>query len=64
MSLPMREGIMAKSVIIRVRVEPEIKAAAEAVLSRLGLSVNVAVKIFLHQIVLRNDLPFEIKNAE
>ena len=64
MSLLTREGIMAKSVIIRVRVEPEIKAAAEAVLSRLGLSVNAAVKIFLHQIVLRNDLPFEIKNAE
>ena len=46
---------------IRIKVDSELKAAAEAVLRELGLSLNMAINIFLRQIVFHNGLPFKIE---
>ena len=52
---------MPKSANVYVRVEPHIKEQAEAILSKLGISMANAIQIYLNQIVLRGGIPFEIK---
>ncbi len=57
---------MAKTEMIRARMEPEIKHDAEAVFKALGLSPTEAITLFYRQVSLHNGLPFEVKipNAE
>lgn len=52
---------MARTSSIYVRVEPNIKNQAEAVLEKLGIPMSNAVSIFLRQIVMLNGLPFDVK---
>ncbi len=51
---------MSKTSSIYTRVEPAIKEKAEQILSKLGIPMANAVNLFLHQIVLRKGIPFEI----
>ena len=51
---------MPKTSSIYTRVEPEIKEQAEQILSKLGIPVANAVNLFLHQIVLRKGIPFDV----
>ena len=57
---------MAKTGMIRVRVEPELKFQAEEVFSELGLSPTEAITLFYTQVSLHRGLPFaaRIPNAE
>ena len=57
---------MAKTDMIRARVEPGLKREAEAVFSWLGLSPTEAIRLFYKQVALQHDLPFAVKmpNAE
>jgi DNA-damage-inducible protein J len=57
---------MAKSEMIRARVEPDLKHKAEEVFSTLGLSATEAITLFYKQVTLQSGLPFEVKipNAE
>ena len=57
---------MPKSATIRARVEPELKAKAEATLEELGLSPTAAITLFYRQVVLQRGLPLELRvpNAE
>ena len=52
---------MSKTDTIHMRIEPEIKASADSILSRLGLSTSEAINIFLNQVILNDGLPFEVK---
>lgn len=52
---------MARTSNIYVRIEPEVKEKAEAVLDKLGIPMLNAVSIFLRQVVMQNGLPFEVK---
>lgn len=52
---------MSKTSNVYIRVEPNVKDGAEAVLNELGLSMSNAVSIFLRQVVMHNGLPFEVK---
>jgi len=52
---------MAKSTGIYTRVEPIIKEQAELVLSNLGIPMANAINLFLHQVVLRKGIPFDVK---
>ena len=52
---------MAKTAMITARVEPELKAEAEKVLNRLGISTTDAISLFLSQVRLRKGLPFDVK---
>ena len=52
---------MAKSEMIRARVEPEIKHEAEAVFRTLGLSATQAITLFYKQVALQRGLPFALK---
>ena len=52
---------MAKTEMIRARVEPELKNQAEALLHELGLSATVAITLFYKQVTIHRGLPFEVK---
>ena len=43
---------MAKTTNLYVRVEPELKEQAEAVLEQLGIPVSNVINIFLKQVVM------------
>lgn len=53
-------GPMAKTTTIRARIEPKLKAEAEAVLAKLGLTPSDAIRLLYHQVRLAKGLPFEI----
>ena len=57
---------MAKSEMIRARVEPDLKQDAEAGVSTLGMSPTEAITLFYKQVALQHGLPFEVRvpNAE
>lgn len=52
--------------VIRARVDPALKARAEAILGRVGLNPSDAIRVFYSQVTLHGGLPFEVKvpNAE
>ena len=52
---------MAKTEMIRARVEPELKNQAEALLRELGLSATEAITLFYKQVTMHRGLPFEVK---
>ena len=57
---------MTKSATIRARIEPELKAEAEAVLAKIGLSPSDLIGMTYRQVVMQQGLPFpaRIPNAE
>jgi DNA-damage-inducible protein J len=52
---------MAKSAMIRARVEPALKTEAEALLGRLGLTPTDAIRLFYKQVALHKGLPFAVR---
>jgi DNA-damage-inducible protein J len=52
---------MAKSEIIRARVEPALKHEAEAVLNKLGMTPTEAITLFYKQVTLYRGLPFPVR---
>ncbi len=44
-----------------IRIEPEVKRGATAVLDELGLSMSTAVNAFLKALVREQGMPFEMK---
>jgi len=52
---------MPKTAVITARVEPELKAEAEEVISRVGLTMSQAMTLYLRQIVYQRGIPFQLK---
>lgn len=50
----------AKSANVNVRVEPDIKEQAEAILEKLGVSVSSFINMTYRQVVIRNGIPFPV----
>lgn len=55
---------MSKSSLITIRIEPDIKADAERLYVSFGLNLSDAINMFIHQSLLMNGLPFELRNPE
>lgn len=57
---------MAKTAMIRARVEPDLKSEVEGVFTELGLSATEAITLFYKQVAIHNGLPFPVRipNAE
>ena len=51
---------MPKTEQVNVRIEPQVKKAAEAVFRKLGLTPSQAVKMFYRQAALQQGLPFSV----
>ncbi len=52
---------MAKTEMIRARVEPELKRQAEELFAELGLSTTEAITLFYKQVTLHRGLPFSVR---
>lgn len=57
---------MPKNAYINARVDKQLKAKAEKVLNRVGISTSDLITLLLHQVVLQKGVPFDVKipNAE
>ncbi len=57
-----------KTATLTTRVDPELKARAEATMAPLGMTLSQAVNVFLHRVVAVGGLPFDVRqpryNAE
>ena len=52
---------MAKTGMIRARIEPEVKREAEELFAALGLSATEAITLFYKQVAVHRGLPFEVR---
>ena len=49
---------------MHIRVNPEIKAKVEPILSAIGLSFSDAFNLMLNQIYLKRKIPFELSSTQ
>lgn len=52
---------MAKTAVINVRTEPELKAEVEALYKGMGVSLSDAINMFLYKSLDYRGLPFELR---
>jgi DNA-damage-inducible protein J len=52
---------MAKTHVVRARIDNSLKQEAESVLSGIGMEMSDAIRLFLRQVVARGALPFALK---
>lgn len=52
---------MAKSEMIRARIEPGLKEEVTSIFKTLGLSTTEAITMFYKMVKLKNGIPFELK---
>ncbi|MCM1161900.1 MAG: type II toxin-antitoxin system RelB/DinJ family antitoxin [Roseburia sp.] len=50
----------ARSANVNVRVEPDIKEQAEAILEKLGVSVSTFINMTYRQVILKEGIPFSV----
>ena len=53
-----------KSEVVHARVQSDVKAESEKVLSLIGISLSQAIDLFLRQVVLKKGLPFTLDCEE
>lgn len=51
---------MAKTAMIRARIEPQVKRDAEAVFKKVGMTPTEAIGLFYKQVKLHKGLPFSV----
>ena len=51
---------MEKTATLNLRINPEVKKDAEAVLKQLGVPLSTAIDMYLRQIVLTGSIPFAV----
>ena len=52
---------MAKTAMIRARMEPSLKESVEEIFNKIGLSTTEAITLFYQQVVMNRGIPFELK---
>ena len=52
---------MAKTGMIRARIEPDLKNEVSSIFEKLGLSTTEAITLFYKMVSLNKGIPFEIK---
>ena len=52
---------MPRTATVRANVSPDLKHAAEAIFTALGVSPAEAIRSFCRQVTLHRALPFEVK---
>lgn len=54
-------GIFMGTTNLNIRMDREVKAAAEQIFEELGMTMTTAVNLFLRQTIRENGIPFELK---
>ena len=58
----MRDTILRmKTSVIHTRIDSNLKADAESILEKIGLTSSEAVRLFYRQIELNQGIPFDVK---
>ena len=52
---------MTKTATMTIRLDPEVKATAERVYAHYGMTLSEAINVFLHQSILSQGLPFDLR---
>ena len=52
---------MAKTANLYARIEPDVKAQAESILTSLGIPASNAINMFYQQIILQRGIPFDVQ---
>ena len=52
---------MAKTTMLHVRVDEEIKAQTTEILAEMGLTVSDGVRLFLNHVISEQGIPLELK---
>jgi len=52
---------MPRTATIQARIDPEIKAKAQDILSKLHISMSEAISMYLTQVTLQKGIPFDLK---
>jgi len=47
--------------VVRSRIDPVIKEKAKLILSQMGITLSDGIRLFLHQVIAENALPFSVK---
>jgi len=55
---------MAKTAVVRARIEPKLKEHVETLLADLGVKPSEAINMFYHQVQRTGRLPFEINTNQ
>ena len=50
----------AKTANVTVRIQPDIKESAEAILEKLGIPVSVFIDMTYRQVIANNGIPFAL----
>lgn len=50
----------AKTATVRARIDPDLKAKAEAILKRIGLSASGAVRLYYARVILDDGIPLDM----
>ena len=50
--------------MIQIRIDDDLKAAADSLFTSLGLDTSTAVRMFLSAAIARDGLPFEVKRQK
>jgi len=50
-----------KESVVRARIEPELKAEAEAILKKMGMTTAEAIRLFMNQIRLNHGFPYPLR---
>lgn len=45
---------------VNFRTEDDVKAEADYILSKIGISMSAALNMFIHQLVIHRGIPFEV----
>lgn len=53
-----------KTATISIRIEPEVKAEAEKIYNKIGISTSDAVNMFLRQTIIHKGLPFAVRTKK
>lgn len=48
---------------VYVRIEPDVKEKAEAILNDIGIPASVAINMYYKQIIISNGIPFKVING-
>lgn len=52
---------MPKTALVQARMEPKLKAEADAILASLGINATTAITLFYSQMVRHRGIPIELK---
>jgi len=51
---------MAKTANINIRIDPDMKSTLDEIFSQLGITIEDAISIFLHKVIIVGRMPFDM----